>query len=343
MKKTKFSIIIPIYKVPINLLKRCINSAINQTYNDIDIVLIDDGSPDECGRICDEFKSNDKRICVIHKANGGLSSARNAGVRMSRGEYIMFVDGDDWLQNNTCEKMISIIDKYEPDVIMFAMTKDYLFHSEPYHYYLKDDYMYVDEECKWLRNQILNYNSNIATVATKIIKKDLLESNNIFHREELKQGAEGIVFNFDLFKYVKKVYFTNKIFYHYTYNNSSITAMFNERDAYLVLKCFEYIKKSIENDNEKELLETYRNRVVYAVTAAVISGFFNPENNCEFKDKCIKCTKYLNNDIAKDSLENATLKGFTIQRRIVVFLIKNRFYHLLNVLGIIRRKYKNLS
>lgn len=90
----KISIIIPIYNVE-KYLKRCIDSIVNQTYKNTEIILVNDGSPDNCGEICDEYAKIDSRIKVIHKENGGLSSARNAGIDISSGEYIMFVDSDD--------------------------------------------------------------------------------------------------------------------------------------------------------------------------------------------------------------------------------------------------------
>ena len=90
------SIVVPIYKVE-KYLRRCIESLINQDYPDIEIILVDDGSPDNCGTICDEYAQKDARIIVIHQQNGGLSAARNTGIDVARGEYLMFVDSDDWV------------------------------------------------------------------------------------------------------------------------------------------------------------------------------------------------------------------------------------------------------
>lgn len=92
----KISIIVPIYKVE-KYLSRCIDSILNQTFTDFECILVDDGSPDRCGEICDEYAKKDKRIKVIHKVNGGLSDARNAGIDIADGEYIAFVDSDDWI------------------------------------------------------------------------------------------------------------------------------------------------------------------------------------------------------------------------------------------------------
>lgn len=98
-----FSIIVPVYKVE-KYLEKCVFSLINQTFKDIEIILVDDGSPDNCPVMCDDFALSDSRIRVIHKTNGGLSDARNAGLSVARGEYVFFVDSDDYIEVTTCEK-----------------------------------------------------------------------------------------------------------------------------------------------------------------------------------------------------------------------------------------------
>ena len=94
------SIIIPVYNVE-KYLFRCVNSILSQTYSDIEIILVDDGSPDNSPELCDEIAQTDSRVVVIHKKNGGLSSARNAGLDIAKGDYVFFIDSDDWLSSNT--------------------------------------------------------------------------------------------------------------------------------------------------------------------------------------------------------------------------------------------------
>lgn len=104
------SIITPVYKVE-DQINRCMQSLINQTHRNIEIILVDDGSPDNCPRICDEYALKDKRVRVIHKGNGGLSDARNVGLKMARGEYIMYVDSDDYIELDACERLLEGIDE----------------------------------------------------------------------------------------------------------------------------------------------------------------------------------------------------------------------------------------
>ena len=112
----KLSVIVPIYNVE-QYLKKCLNSIVNQTYKDLEIILVDDGSPDGCPQLCDEYASLDNRIKVIHKKNGGLSSARNAGLDIATGDYVTFVDSDDYLETDIYEKVINIFEDHSADIV----------------------------------------------------------------------------------------------------------------------------------------------------------------------------------------------------------------------------------
>ena len=119
----KISIIVPIYKVE-NYIGQCIESILAQTYEDIELILVDDGSPDNCGKICDTYAEGDSRIKVIHKENSGLSDARNVGVANASGEYIIFLDGDDyWIEPRFLENLSLRIEKNHPDVLCFNFQK----------------------------------------------------------------------------------------------------------------------------------------------------------------------------------------------------------------------------
>ena len=118
------TVIVPVYKVE-PYLRRCLDSIVNQTYKNLEIILIDDGSPDNCGVICDEYAENDKRIKVIHKENGGVSRARNEGINVARGEYIAFVDSDDYIEPDLVEKSCIAVEKSGSDFLKFGIYEEY--------------------------------------------------------------------------------------------------------------------------------------------------------------------------------------------------------------------------
>lgn len=118
------SIIVPVYKVE-SYLPQCIESIINQTYHNLEIILVDDGSPDACGKTCDEYAKQDKRIKVFHKQNGGLSDARNYGVTRATGEYLSFVDSDDWIEPDMFEVLVRVADENKADLVNSSVFYNY--------------------------------------------------------------------------------------------------------------------------------------------------------------------------------------------------------------------------
>ena len=118
------SVIVPIYNTE-KYLNQCIDSILDQTYKKLEVILVDDGSKDKCVTICDTYAKKDCRVKVIHKANGGAASAREAGMAIATGDYVMFVDGDDWIDTNTIELCIDKIEKNKSiDCVMFSYIKE---------------------------------------------------------------------------------------------------------------------------------------------------------------------------------------------------------------------------
>ena len=118
MKDSKISIIVPVYNAE-KYLVECLNSLVEQTYKNIEIILIDDGSIDNSAKICDEYAKKDERIKVVHQKNSGVSVARNNGLDMHTGDYVMFVDSDDWIELNTCEILINNIISNDKDILIY--------------------------------------------------------------------------------------------------------------------------------------------------------------------------------------------------------------------------------
>lgn len=335
------SIIVPVYKVPEHYLRKCIESAIAQTMKEIEIILIDDGSPDQCGEICDSYAKQDSRIRVLHKQNGGLSSARNYGCKAAIGDWVMFVDGDDWIEPDMCLTMYETGREKNVQLVMCGIMKDYGKSCSEYKFYLEDGKCYKGAECKWLQQQLLVYNGNIAVAYSKLIQRKLLVNNNIYHDEVLRQGAEGLEFNLRLFEILESAVFINKPFYHYTYNENSISASHNEANHEFVIKCFEKIKAFIDTSDNSEMLKPwFDNRLLYVIVTTAISGYFNPENKEPYIDKKRKYKEYLKNPIIHEAMQSNNLDGVSVQRKIILTLIKCRMFRIIDLLGKIRKMQK---
>lgn len=224
MEKFYISIIIPIYNVA-EYLDTTVNSSLNQTYKDIEIILVDDGSTDCSGLLCDEFKKKDDRIKVIHKENGGLSSARNAGVGRANGNYVLFLDGDDYLRNDAVERLVEVLKDYPSDIIQF-------------------EYIEVDNHERAILQELDNdavgdvfqaftpkeffcylYQKGgvYASGCTKLFKKELIQSipfRNIRHEDEM--------WCTEAFQHEMTVTYISDVLYYYVMReNSIIHSQFN--------------------------------------------------------------------------------------------------------------------
>lgn len=224
---------------------------------------------------------------------------------------------------------------------MCGIMKDYGKSATEYKFYLEDGKVYKGQECKWLQQQLLVYNGNIAVAYSKLIDRKLLINNQIFHDEVLRQGAEGLEFNLRLFEKLESATFINKPFYHYIYNENSISASHNEANHEFVIKCFEKIKAFIDTSDNKEMLKPwFDNRLLYVIVTTAISGYFNPTNTEPYADKKRKYAAYLEKPIVKEALKTKNTVGIGKQREVVLFLIKHRMYLMLDMMGKMRKWQK---
>lgn len=240
-----FSIIVPVYNVE-NLLTRCVESIVNQTYKDIEIILVDDGSNDNCPALCDEYALKDKRIKVIHKQNGGLSDARNAGLDIATGDYIIFVDSDDYIERDTCQKIAQCINQLNPDIVIGGAAveggKCNLNHPIFTGTISGKEYL------------LQAYKEKIAPMAAwlNIYRRDFLNQNHL----QFKYGIlhEDEQFTPRAFLLAQNVICLDYCFYHYIIRNNSITTQKDKRkNASDLYDTFTELKKIYEKIETKEL------------------------------------------------------------------------------------------
>lgn len=217
VNKNLISIIVPVYRVE-NYLPRCIDSLINQTYRNIEIILVDDGSPDKSGDICDDYGIKDSRIRVIHKPNGGLSDARNRGLDLAEGDFVMFVDSDDWLDNKTCETVICMALENKADIVSYGV-RDVYDNGKAINYI--SPFTGVITPFESIKALIYNirYYGIFNYVCNKLFSIRLF-SNLRFPKDRLAED-QGVTYQ--LFHNAAKICVCNQCFYNYYQRNGSIT------------------------------------------------------------------------------------------------------------------------
>lgn len=240
----KVSIIVPVYKVE-KYLERCVSSLRNQTFQDIEIILVDDGSPDQCPAMCDKLAQKDVRIRVIHKENGGVCSARNAGLDVASGEYVTFIDSDDYLDNCMYAKMMEKAVQYRCDVVMCDCLKEFDDHSELYSHNIREGF-YSAEQLKQEYYPHLLIMENVEYPATisnclMMFRRNLADGvrylTGVRYSEDLLFGAQ-LMHRASSFFYLK-----GESYYHYWMNPQSATHKFVPDKWQDYLKLHEGIRK----------------------------------------------------------------------------------------------------
>ena len=224
----KISVIVPVYNCE-DYLNECLDSILNQTYKNLELILIDDGSKDSSSDICDQYKERDSRVVVVHKENEGVSIARNTGLNLATGEFITFVDSDDYLDSDAYEKMISIMEEYACDICLCDCIKEFADKSQIYSHDIREGFYNFNQ----LKNEYyphllvmedVEYPATISSCAL-FIKKELI--TNIRYIEKVR-FSEDWLFGCQLMLNARSFYYMkNQTFYHYRMNEKSVTHNYN--------------------------------------------------------------------------------------------------------------------
>ncbi|MBE6127682.1 MAG: glycosyltransferase [Erysipelotrichaceae bacterium] len=230
--KPKLSIVVPVYNVE-NYLERCVNSLINQTFSNFEIILVDDGSPDRSGLMCDEYSKKDKRIHAVHKCNGGLSSARNAGMAVASGEYIGFVDSDDDVEPDMYEKLVNAAEEYQVDFVM----ADYLRIENDGRRFTKTlniEAGYYDRQKivdiilpNLIMMESIEYGPFLS-VWHCLYRREFLKDHNLLFDDQIRWSEDNIFSAIMGYQCQSFYYLKGEALYHYYQNPGSITTSYRK-------------------------------------------------------------------------------------------------------------------
>ena len=246
--KPLVSVIIPVYKVE-KYIRRCVDSITMQSYENIEIILIDDGSPDKCPVICDEYAKKDNRVKVIHKENGGVSSARNKGLEAAKGEFICFVDADDSIPKNSVDIMVSDITNKNADLLLCSFNiltnKGTFFQG-----FENKTFKRADVTKKVIRELIVT-----GAVWAKLFKKEIIHNNSLLFEEDTPYGEDKL-FLFDYIRYCDRIVCSDEVVYSYdvTIPGSAVSKFYEEFDRYSI-KIFDEIVSVINSSDIEDKAE----------------------------------------------------------------------------------------
>lgn len=265
----KISVIVPIYNVE-KYLSRCIDSIISQSYNNLQIILVDDGSPDDCGRICDIYAAQDARIQVIHKKNGGLSDARNAGLELANGEWISFVDSDDWIEPDMYSRLLQNAEKYGAQISVGGVNDEVI--QNGVIKILKSTFDGVEEiECQGPVEAMRRHLLGSWAAWDKIYRREIFTGIR-FPVGEINEDEPIML---ELLSRCTRIVYTNKVYYHYIQRAESITtSSFSEKKLAWPKHCRDNLAFVQERYPQLELAAAarYRKSILWVLREIVLSG-----------------------------------------------------------------------
>lgn len=313
-----FSVIVPIYKVE-DYIRPCIDSIIKQSYTNFELILVDDGSPDNCGVICDEYSKRDSRIKVIHKKNGGLVSARKAGLSAARGDYIFNVDGDDFIAENLFQEIADIVKECDPGIVVFNSVRivSDMKIFEPK--YIKCG-LHAGNQLDAIK-EVLIYHAKVRPfrgiiypgIVFKAIKREILMKYQLRVPNRIKIG-EDFAITIPAILDAEKVYFSNIDGYYYRYNKNSMTCSFDKnvmKDIRNLIDFLDTVVNYDKYDTRNQMAAYIINRLFNALVLACRSITTYAEYKKivreidDFLFHRIQCYKYSFHDLKSSAISFA--------------------------------------
>lgn len=337
------SIIIPVYNVA-EYLCICVDSVINQIYQNLEIILVDDGSTDNSGHICDEYACKDSRITVIHKENCGLAHTRNVGIEVAHGEYIMFVDSDDWVDLDICSALIKVMTDNGTQSAMCSYVREYLSKSLPKEI-VHNDMVFsgrsiqrrlcgpIDEELKCPENlECFN------TMWGKLYPAEALHGKYVVDLMEIGP-SEDLLFNLEVFSSIESVSYINRPLYHYRKSvRHAITTSYRPELDQQWNTLYARMAEIIEvNQFDESFCSGLNNRIALNILGLSL----NCVQDCVgFSVKCRRLNAILENPRRKEALKQLSLKYMPPHWKLFYFSAKHKLTFLLCILALLISKLK---
>ena len=331
----KISVIVAVYNVE-QYIEKAIDSILSQTYKYLEIILVDDGSTDNSGKICDEYAKKDSRIVVVHQENGGVAEAYNKGLETSTGDYIGFVDPDDYIEKEMFEDLYSIAQREKVDIVNCGFYSHIGVKVYELNNYGIEPNVRVDRE--QIREFLSEYKvKGVNLVVTKLIKRNIITDYNIRVVPKLNI-QEDTIFCLQIMLKAESMYFTDKSYYHYIIRENSLTTKKYRKDIYKHYnKAFLLIKQIYDEEGikgyEHELLVRFAHYALVILKREKYHKIPFFKRNKVLKD--IGETELFQSIISnEEEIKKSEIKNYYIFN-LLFFLIKNKLYSLLSLVILI--------
>lgn len=339
------SVVVPVYNVE-KYLGACIQSILDQTYTDFELILVDDGATDTSGTICDDYAEKDSRIIVIHKKNGGLSDARNAGIQQASGKYMIFVDSDDYIENNTLQDVFMLAEQHQADLVIFGYYADVFNKNGTIESHKNNGNDSILEDHISIAKAIVPLKRNFVfdTCCNKLYLTDVIKKNDL--KMPVGEIFEDTAFNTNLLPYINKMIITSNCYYHYAQRNAArITNTYNPNKFIILKKRYLLLLAYLNQycaDDSKEIRQANFIYIKY-VFSCMIDLFKNGAKlHLLYRRKVIK--DYLKDQELQKALLN--IQGYSRIDNIIIWFLKTNNITLLYLFACflyeLKYRYKRL-
>lgn len=352
MTQPKISIIVPVYNVE-KYLPRCINSLKKQTLQDMEVILVDDASSDLSPQICDQAAAEDCRIKVIHKVNEGAGKARNAALEIATGEYIGFVDSDDFVDEEMFATLYNRAEKYRADLVMSGVLfVDGNMFSEKgtcicKTYFAEDTHFETKEELKKLRMGIAGALPEEAddskygmSIWKNLFRHEIIKQNHLRFQSEREVFSEDALFMIDYISCIKKATGIPEAFYNYCRNEDSISKSYKKDKFEKVLVFVSEVENRLQKDIESQEYQIYVDRFWQAMCRVLCSQeiMYAQDNNLKFTDLRKRLEEVCTHSLTVRTLNSYPIGKLPFKQRVFAYGMKYRLYFVLKVLVALRSR-----
>lgn len=326
------SVVIPVYNVA-KFLRKCLNSVLKQSYRNLEIILVDDGSTDGSSLICDEYQLKDPRFKVIHKKNEGLGLSRNAGLQQVHGKYVIFLDSDDYLGPNNIERLYSEVKTNNVDMVIGGYTK--ITNNFKVLYQKKERRKLYDGEnevkkvmTRMLGNLPKGKDAIKPSVWNNIYSMDIIKKEGLCFHSERELISEDIVWNMAYLTKVKKVSAIDSVDYFYRVNDQSLTRKFNPKGFELSTFFYSFMLDEISklNLSQEAVLRMTKQYFIYVYV------FISQLRYKGFKESYKVLKSYCENSTLQNAIKNYPINQLPLKQKMFLELLKKRYIYLLLIL-----------
>jgi glycosyltransferase involved in cell wall biosynthesis len=327
-------------------------SILNQTLKEIEIIMVDDGSKEECAKLCDKFAAEDSRVRVIHKENGGLGFARNTGLSESKGEYVGFVDSDDYIEPLMCEELYTSAVKNDADIAISGLcfVGGNMFSEEGKverkDYFKSDTHFETEDELKKLRMGIVGATPEDEddskygmSIWKNLFRRKIIEENKITFESEREMLSEDSLFMIDYISHIKKATGINEAFYNYYRNEDSISKSYKKDRFEKSLVFADEVEKRFKKDIAPEEYQLYIDRFWQAICRVICSQeiMHSLDNNIKFADLKKRLKQVCTHSRTVRVLKTYPIAKLPFKQMVFAVAMKYRLYRLMKLLVLLRK------